>query len=67
MSLVGFHRLLIASAILFCYGFAGWELYRLSTSADGSGMLAVIFVVLGTALAFYLRRLRSILNLPDSE
>lgn len=65
MSLVGFHRILIAGAILFCYGFAGWELYRLSTGADGSALLAVIFVVLGTGLVFYLKRLRSILNLPE--
>lgn len=65
MSLIGFHRFLIASAILFCYGFAAWELWRLSTRAEGSALLAVVFVILGTALVFYLRRLRSILNLPE--
>ncbi|HUH13961.1 MAG TPA: hypothetical protein VMK65_12680 [Longimicrobiales bacterium] len=64
MSLIGFHRLLIAAAILFCYGFAVWELYRISV-AGGSATLAAVFIVLGTALAFYLYRLRSILKLPE--
>lgn len=64
MSLIGFHRFLIAAAILFCYGYGVWELYRASV-AGGSATLAAVFFVLGTALALYLYRLRSILKLPE--
>lgn len=64
MSLIGFHRFLIAAAILFCYGYGVWELYRAS-AGGGSATLAAVFFVLGSALALYLYRLRSILKLPE--
>lgn len=66
MSLIGFHRFLIASAILFCFGFAGWELYAFSHSgATRELVLGAVFIVLGILLSFYLRRLKRFLNLPE--
>jgi len=63
VSLIGFHRLLIVTAIAFCAGFGVWELRvftregRLSTIA-----LGITFLVLAVALTFYLRRLNRILG-----
>ena len=63
MSLIGFHRFLIVTAILFCLGFAGWEIRAWSaTRGTATLVLAVIFVALGVGLALYLRRLGRILG-----
>jgi hypothetical protein len=58
VSLVAFHRFLIATAIVFCLGFAGWE-FRIFADSRETGVLVVgiTFVVLGVGLALYLRRL----------
>ena len=63
MSLIGFHRFLIATAIVFCFGFAVWELMtwwiRRST---GVLVLGVTFLILGGLLCYYLARLRHFLG-----
>ena len=67
MSLIDFHRVLILTAIAFCFGFAGWELraYLRSGGDGGSVVVAAVFTLLGVVLAVYLVRLRSILRLRD--
>ena len=61
--MIPFHRLLIATAIVFCGGFALWAgvRYRL---AGGTGMLALalVFVALTAALTYYLRNLKRFLG-----
>lgn len=63
MSLVQFHRILIATAIVFCFGYGIWEAVR-----RGPTPLALLFIALGVGLAFYLRRLNRFLGLdkPDN-
>lgn len=63
MSLIAFHRFLIAAGIVFCFGFAGWEVRAfLTDGAVGSILLALVFIVLGVALSIYLWRLKRILG-----
>lgn len=64
MSLIAFHRFLITAGIIFCFGFAIWEL-RAWVSNDEAGALVIAmgFVLLGAGLVFYLRRLNRILGL----
>ncbi len=63
MSLIGFHRFLIVTAILFCLGFAGWELWAWTTTRSTATLvLAIVFIVLGIGLGAYLRRLGRILG-----
>ena len=64
MSLVHFHRFLIATAIVFCLGYGAWEL---NTAADraGSFVQGTIFIVLGLALTVYLRHLRRFLGYDE--
>jgi hypothetical protein len=68
MSLIGFHRFLIAAAIVFCAGYALWELLRV---ADGGGLRSVALVVAFSAAAlgfgYYLRHLGRILRLPEPD
>lgn len=63
MSLIAFHRFLIAVGIIFCGGFAVWELLRFR---DGYGwtslLLALSFAVAAAALGYYLRHLRRFLG-----
>lgn len=63
MSLIWFHRLLIATAIVFCIGFAGWEVsaYRRTGSA-WLLLFAVLFVAAAAALGVYLWNLRKVLG-----
>jgi hypothetical protein len=63
VSLIGFHRLLIATAIAFCAGFGVWEL-RLFTRENRLSTLAlgITFLVLALGLTVYLRRLNRILG-----
>ncbi|MGH7502469.1 MAG: hypothetical protein ACREL7_12020 [Longimicrobiales bacterium] len=63
MSLLSFHRFLIASAIAFCIGFAGWEFRAWAGSrSTGTLVLAITFVLFAAALALYLRRLSRFLG-----
>ena len=66
MSLITFHRVLIAAAILFCAGFGGWEL-RLFFRTDATGALVLggVFFVLALGLSFYLWRLNRFLGYED--
>lgn len=63
MGVVGFHRFLIAAAILFCLGYATFELLRYGDGA-GSGALvtAVVFLLLAGGLGYYLANLRRFLH-----
>ncbi|MGQ0563406.1 MAG: hypothetical protein ACT443_16235 [Gemmatimonadota bacterium] len=63
LSLIAFHRFLIAAAILFCFGFAGWELrVYLAEGRTGALVLALVFALLGIALLAYLSRLKQFLG-----
>ncbi|MBI4408308.1 MAG: hypothetical protein HY561_01290 [Gemmatimonadetes bacterium] len=65
-SLIPFHRVLIGTGIVFCAGFAGWELWRYREGAGaGALVLAVIFGLIAVGLAIYLWNLRKILKLRD--
>ena len=64
-SLIPFHRVLIATAIVFCAGLAWW---MFSMRDDGSapfGVLGVIFAILAVVLAIYLWNLRRVLGYGD--
>lgn len=50
--MIPFHRILIATGILFCAGFALWSIWR------GQMILGIGFGALAAALAYYLRHLR---------
>jgi len=63
VSLIAFHRVLIAAGILFCFGFAAWELVLWwVTRAGGALVMGLVFVVLGIALSWYLSRLSRFLG-----
>ena len=66
LSLISFHRILIAFAILFC---AGYGLYELSAFAKGAGngSLAIsgLFFVFTAALTYYLWRLKHFLGVEE--
>ena len=65
MSLIPFHRGLIGTAIVFCLGYAGWELVDFSrTGGTVSLAIGVLFLVLGVGLAYYLARLNRFLGIP---
>lgn len=66
MSLLPFHRLLIATAIAFCLGFALWLLVR-ERPGPLDLMLAGAFFLAGGALAYYLFRLRHFLGLEKDD
>ncbi|MSR22311.1 MAG: hypothetical protein EXR92_02015 [Gemmatimonadetes bacterium] len=67
MSLISFHRGLIATAIVFCFGYAGWEIVSF-TQEGGTGSLVVggVFLVLGVGLGYYLARLMHFLGYEKS-
>lgn len=68
MSLLSFHRGLIAAAIVFCLGYGGWELLRVgSAGPGGSVVLGSIFIVLGLALVYYLLRLNRFLGYDEGN
>ena len=68
MSLIAFHRFLIAAAILFCLGFGLWELLA---ARDGGGAaalaLALIFTLLGIGLIVYLMHLGRFLGYDEGS
>lgn len=56
--MIGFHRFLIGTAILFCAVFAAWSLNAWRQSGDAAALvIGVIFVVGAAAFAYYLRHL----------
>ena len=67
MSLIRFHRVLIATGIVFCFSFAGWELIRWWVGGAGSVVLGGTFVALGVLLVFYLAKLRRFLGYEEGE
>ncbi len=68
MSLITFHRLLIGVAILFCGGYALWELLRYFDGGNNrSLLLAAIFAALTFGLVYYLRHLGRFLGLPPDD
>jgi hypothetical protein len=68
MSLLTFHRGLIAVAIAFCVGYGGWEMARhLSAEAQGSPVVGGIFLLLAGGLGWYLARLNRILGYEEED
>ena len=67
MSLVSFHRGLIATAIVFCGGFAMWEF---KDAMNGGGapafVIGAVFVLLTLGLGVYLKRLAHFLGYDQS-
>ena len=61
--MIPFHRLLIATAIVFCAGFAVWSAwdYRASPSV-GTLAVSVTFAAAAVALSYYLRHLNRFLG-----
>lgn len=65
MSLIGFHRVLIICAIVFCAGFSAWELMAFARHDRISDLiLGLAFALASGALTTYLIFLRRILRLP---
>lgn len=65
MSLVPFHRVLIASAIVFCAGFSALELLAYSRRGGTLELvLGLAFAAAAGLLIVYLWHLRRILGLP---
>lgn len=63
MSLLQFHRFLIATGILFCAGYAVRELVRARGGGGPAALaLGVLFAVLAVGLLVYLVRLRRFLG-----
>jgi hypothetical protein len=68
MSLVPFHRLLIATAIVFCVGFALWELAAFVDHGRIVDLaLAIGFAAAGAAFGYYLRHLARLLGLSSPD
>ena len=61
--MIPFHRVLIATAILFCGGFALWALGQyVVLKRPGMLALTIVFAFLSLALAYYLRNLKRFLG-----
>lgn len=68
MSLIGFHRFLIAAGILFCGGFAVWQfLAFLDQRSAVSLFMSIAFAVAAVAFGYYLRNLSRFLRLPPDD
>lgn len=66
MSLIDFHRLLIATGILFCSGFGGWQLVAYLRDGGGGHLaVGVASAVAAVALGVYLALLGRILGRRD--
>ena len=67
-SLIPFHRVLIATAIVFCAGLSWW---MFSMSGEGGStpweLLGVVFAILAAVLAIYLWNLRRVLGYGDER
>jgi membrane protein implicated in regulation of membrane protease activity len=68
LNLILFHRLLIATAIVFCAMFSAWELGAYFRAGGTSRLvMAIVFAILTVALSWYLKRLARVLNLPSDR
>ena len=68
MSIVGFHRVLIATAILFCGVFGVWEALAFARRGGWVDLaLAAAFGVAGCGLGFYLAHLNRFLDRTPSR
>lgn len=66
MGVVGFHRFLIAAAILFCLGYGLYELLRyLEGAGPGALILALVFGSFAAGLGYYLANLDRFLHRDD--
>ena len=63
MSIIGFHKVLISTAIAFCLLFAGWQVGRYENGGGASALIiATVFLFLSIGLAIYLINLKRILR-----
>ena len=63
MSLIAFHRVLIATGILFCFGYAAWEMALWWVTRRGGALaMGIVFLLLAVGLCVYLARLRKFLG-----
>jgi uncharacterized membrane protein len=68
MSLIQFHRVLIAAGILFCAGFAAWELRAFLENRELVTLLvSIAFAAAALALGYYLHHLSRFLRLPEQD
>lgn len=68
LSLIPFHRFLIATAIVFCLFFAGWEVVAFSRDGGIAALLiGIAFAAAAVLLFVYLVHLRRVLRLPDED
>jgi hypothetical protein len=67
MSLIPFHRGLISAAIVFCFGYAAWEIVGYSRGGGVFPLIGLVFVVLGIGLVYYLARLNRFLGYESGE
>ena len=66
MSLISFHRVLIAVAILFCAGYGVYELVAFTKSGEtGSLLISGVFFVFTAGLTYYLWHLKRILGVEE--
>ncbi len=61
VSLLTFHRALIVAAIVFCFGFAIYQVLGTSPGA-GSPWIAVTFSAIGLGFVVYLLRMQQVLG-----
>ncbi len=66
MSLLTLHRILIMAGIAFCIGYGIWE-GRAAIGAGRLPILAMTFLALAGALAYYLAHLPQALGYQDSD
>ena len=63
LSLISFHRILIAVAILFCAGYGVYELSAFARNGEtGSLLISGFFFVVTAGLTYYLRHLKRFLG-----
>lgn len=66
MSLINFHRILIAVAILFCAGYGAYELPAFAKGeGEGSLVISGVFFVFAAGLSYYLWRLKYFLGVEE--
>jgi len=66
VSIIAFHRILIAAAILFCAGYGGYELVGFSRDGGSGGLLlGSVFLILAAGLSYYLWRLNRFLGYKE--